>query len=294
MNNDKYIIGADIGGTHITAAVINLTNKTIIESTRTRLSVDCNGTPAEILGVWADGLKYTLKNFSEPVGMIAIAMPGPFDYKSGISYIRGLGKYESIYGLNIKQYLANELNVEPDAILFRNDAEAFLHGEVFAGAGLGFKKVIGITLGTGLGSAKSVNGVTEDVNRGSSKFGNTIADDYMSTRWFVRRYQELTGKAIANVKELTLVYDSDNHVQYIFKEFTDNLTLFLKDFINDEKPELIVIGGNIAKASRLFLPALKLQLAAYFGEIAIKIAELGEDSSLMGAAAAFDGIQQSA
>jgi glucokinase len=224
--------------------------------------------------------------------MIAMAMPGPFDYKNGISWIKGLNKYEAIYGLNIKQYLATELNIAMENILFRNDAEAFLHGEVVAGAGLGFEKIIGITLGTGLGSAKSSDGVTVDVNRGSSRFGQSIADDYMTTRWFVKRYAELTGKTLANVKELALIANTDADAQLVFKEFTSNLVLFLKDFINDEEPDLLIIGGNIAKAAKLFLPSLQFQLAQYFDYMDIKIAELGEDSSIMGAAASFEDVQQ--
>ncbi|MBW4889742.1 ROK family protein [Mucilaginibacter sp. HMF5004] len=290
MNNNKYIISADIGGSHITAAIVDLTNKCIVENTRTRLSVDSGGTWADILGTWADALERTLVKFDAPVDMIAMAMPGPFDYKNGISWIRGLDKYEAIYGLNIKQYLATELNIELENILFRNDAESFLHGEVFAGAGLGFKKIIGITLGTGLGSACSKDGITVDANRGSFKFGDTIADDYMTTRWFLKRYRQLTGLTVQNVKELAAMADTNADVQQVFKEFTGNMVLFLKDFINEEKPELLVIGGNIAKASRLFLPALKFELAAYFDYIDIKIAELGEDSSIMGAAAAFDTV----
>lgn len=289
-DNNKYILSADIGGSHITTAIVDLTGKSIVEHTRTRLSVDSNGTWAKILGTWAEGIKETLNKFHLPVDMIAMAMPGPFDYKNGISYIRGLGKYEDIYGLNIKLYLATRLNIKPENILFRNDAEAFLHGEVFAGAGLGYKKVIGITLGTGLGSAKSCDGITTDVNRGSNQFGDSIADNYMSTRWFVKRYRQLTGQTVANVKELALIADTDTAVQQIFKEFTDNLVLFLKDFINDEKPELLIIGGNITKAFRLFLPSLQFQLAAWFDEMKIKIAELGEDSSIMGAAASFDAV----
>ncbi|MEO6521778.1 MAG: ROK family protein [Mucilaginibacter sp.] len=290
MDNNKHIISADIGGSHITAAIVDLTSKCIVEHTRTRLSVDSGGTWANILDTWANGLKETLAKFNIPVDMIAMAMPGPFDYKHGISWIRGLDKYEAIYGLNIKQYLATELNIDLENILFRNDAEAFLHGEVFAGAGLGFKKIIGITLGTGLGSACSKDGITVDANRGSFKFGDTIADDYMSTRWFLKRYHQLTGVAMPNVKELAAIAYTDVNAQQVFEEFTANLVLFLKDFINEERPELLVIGGNVAKASKLFLPALKFELAAYFDYIDIKIAELGEDSSIMGAAAAFDAV----
>jgi glucokinase len=62
-DTNKYIISADIGGSHITAAIIDLTNKRIIDHTRSRLPVDSNGNWAEILGTWADALKNYLKGF---------------------------------------------------------------------------------------------------------------------------------------------------------------------------------------------------------------------------------------
>lgn len=291
----KYIISADVGGSHITVAGIDLTDKKIIDETRLRLSVNSNGTWAEILCTWANALKVAMQRIDAGVNtVVAIAMPGPFDYKNGISWIKGLGKYEDLYGLNIKQYLASELGIGTQHIIFRNDAEAFLHGEVFAGAGLGFNKVIGITLGTGLGSAKSSDGITTDVNRGNSAFGESIADDYMSTRWFVKRYSELAGKTVANVKELVRHIENDNDAfaLQVFEEFTNNLMLFLKDFIDDEQPDVLIIGGNIARASQLFLPALKRGLAGFFDGIDIKIAQLGEDSAIMGAAASFEDAEQ--
>ena len=38
-------------------------------------------------------------------------MPGPFDYVKGICYIRGVAKYENLYGFNITDAIASSLDV---------------------------------------------------------------------------------------------------------------------------------------------------------------------------------------
>lgn len=288
QNKNNYVISADIGGTHITAAVIDLEKKMIIEDTRTRLSVDSQGTATEILKSWAEALTQAYEKFGSLVQQVALAMPGPFDYENGISLIKDLHKYEAIYGLNIKLYLSEELRVDAADILFRNDAEAFLQGEVVVGAGTGSRKVLGLTLGTGFGSALSVDGIVKDLNLGGEPYKESIADDYFSTRWFLRRYREITGLSATGVSALISMSKHSAVVRNIFDEFTVNLSLFLRNIIQTEAPDVIVIGGNIAKASGMFVDELTSRLTAYAESLKIKLALLGEDAALMGAAAAFD------
>ena len=131
---------------------------------------------------------------------IGIAMPGPFDYENGISYIKDQNKYEALYGLNIKEQLAKKLEISISDISILNDAACFLQGEVFGGAGQGFKRVMGLTLGTGFGSARSVDGKTDDADLWCSPYREGIAEDYLSTRWFLKQYKEISGKLVKNVK----------------------------------------------------------------------------------------------
>lgn len=98
--------------------------------------------------------------------LIGIAMPGPFDYLTGICLMKNVNKYESLYGLNIKQELSDRLGIDVQNIVFRNDSEAFLAGEMRFGAGKGLKKGIGITLGTGLGTSIYQNGEAQDMALG--------------------------------------------------------------------------------------------------------------------------------
>jgi glucokinase len=221
----------------------------------------------------------------EPATQIGFALPGPFDYHKGVSLIKNLHKYDALYGLNIKELLAAGLGMDTKGIRMRNDTEAYLAGEVMSGAARGYSKAIGITMGTGLGSAKSMDGITEDVNRGSSPFGNSIADDYLSTRWFVKRYREYSGHTIHGVKELLERREGSDKetVSMILDEFYANLALFIGAFIEAENPDVVVIGGNIAEAYDLFYPPLMKLLNGQMGKAVFKKAKLGEDAALIGA-----------
>ncbi|MCK7530464.1 MAG: hypothetical protein MZV63_05175 [Marinilabiliales bacterium] len=82
-------IGVDIGGSHITAVAVDMTNHTIIEGSRAESPVDNKAQANDILNVWADTLRKVLRNV--PVFRlrgIGVAMPGPFDYPKGICLIR--------------------------------------------------------------------------------------------------------------------------------------------------------------------------------------------------------------
>lgn len=284
FDEKPLMIGVDVGGSHITAALINLDQQSVLEDYKIRTRVNSHGSVAEIMDVWVDLLKSIITKFPQREFHLRMAMPGPFDYERGISLITGMNKYEALYSLDIRKYLAEHLGLKPAHILFRNDAEAFLHGEVYGGAAKLHHKAIGITLGTGLGSAVSKDGITKDANLGVSPFKIGIAEDYISTRWFVKRYVELTGKEVRDTEALVQLYNEDPIVQSIFEEFCGNLSDFLAVFIGAEQPEVVVIGGNIAKNQALFLTKVEALLAHKNIYIPIKIATLWEDAALLGAA----------
>lgn len=279
----QYILTADIGGSHITAAVCNITADTIINESLTRVEVNSKGSVESILLSWRNAFDIALRRSSVQVSGIGLAMPGPFDYENGISYIKGLDKYDALYGMDIKQYFANQLNLNPSEIRFRNDAEATIAGEVVAGAGKSPGKVMGVTLGTGFGSAFCSDQITKDLNLGSNPFKTSIADDYLSTRWFLKRYAELNGVMLNSVKQLAHLAQNGDQCRQIFSEFAINMSDFLLESLNRLKPEKLILCGNIAKSHELFLPLLRSRLS----DTDIVLAELGESAPLIGAAALF-------
>jgi len=112
MNNNK-VVGIDIGGSHITAALIDLEAHIIIPDSLIRRSVDAKNSAEQIIKEWSNAI-VSCKAFDATAShKIGIAMPGPFDYDKGISLITGLDKFEMLYKLNIKNYLLKNLILHP-------------------------------------------------------------------------------------------------------------------------------------------------------------------------------------
>jgi len=274
--NHSVAVGADIGGSHITTALIDLESRTLIAGSYYRTPINANGSAGDIIRNWAEVIRKSMTTGTYKIG---IAMPGPFDYEKGISFITGLHKYESLYGLNIKQLLAAALQVEPQHIKMANDASCFLRGELFSGAVKGELNVTGLTLGTGLGSAIAENGLVRDGSYFNLPFLAARAEDYFCSRWLVKRYHELSNRQVANVKEITLM--SDIHTSTVFYEFGANLALFLSTL--DKVPERVLLGGNIAQTYQLFNPGLQEGLNKKGLNISFVLSMLDENAALLGA-----------
>lgn len=284
-SSSSYILSADVGGSHITVGICDLNTHTLVENNIYRVDVDSKSAANDILTSWVSVFQRVLgQNVTLAISGLSIAMPGPFDYEKGVSYIRGLNKYEALYGMDIKKYLADLIKTNPQLIRFRNDAESTIDGEVLKGAGKEYNTVIGVTLGTGLGSAYSKNKVTKDLNLGSNHYKESIADNYLSTRWFLKRYHALTGTILSGgVKELAQIAERNQLARNIFIEFADNLSEFLLEPVEQLSPDVLLLCGNIAKASKFFMPYLTSKLSS----INIVLAQLDESAPLIGAATMF-------
>ncbi len=282
---EHLVAGIDIGGSHITIGLIDLKKKECIENIHVRDFVDSHATAEEILTKWADAIKELWVQSDAIIKKIGFAMPGPFDYPNGICLIKGFNKYESLYGMNIRKELAERLNIEPHNILFRNDAEAFLEGEVFCGSIKGYSNSIGITLGTGLGSAICKNGKTVDAELSVMDYHGEYIEESVSTRGLVRNYFRLTNKQLKDAKAVVALYPKDENAVKSFEIFAKDLSWFLIRFIQKENPEALVIGGNIAQAWEMFMPTVIQHLERELNVVPrIVKSTLMENAALIGGA----------
>ena len=187
----------DVGGTSIKTGVVDVDQQsrgagavTIGASVPTRATEEAD----VVLGQLATAIDSALGLApSAPVGL-AIAFPGPFDVVGGRAMIRGLHKFESIYGLELRPLLTARI-ARPDLpIRFVRDSEAAGVGEAVFGAGRDGGRVLTITLGTGLGSCLTDDGVVietvgeleiEKLAQRSTPHGR--ADDVLSARGLADR-----------------------------------------------------------------------------------------------------------
>lgn len=282
VKNKSLAVGADIDGTHITAAMVNLDKKAILPETVVRAQVDSHATPEEIIEIWSNTIAAAAK--THQVNQISLAIPGPFDYENGICLIKDQDKYEQLYRLNVKTKLAEKLKIDPKELIMINDAASFIQGEVFCGAGSGFETAIGVTLGTGLGTCVYNREVSANADLWSMPFRAGIAEDYLSTRWFIKRYNQLSGKKVSGVRALTALVSEEPVVQEIFDEFGATLAEFLVEFLKKAPADIIILGGNISKSFSFFKKAFFAIRHKEFPNVVIKTAVLGEKAALLGAA----------
>lgn len=291
---NNIALGVDIGGSHITAVAVNMDNHSLINESRSESPVDNKAGSEEILGIWSDTLRNVLQKVPElmPLG-IGFAMPGPFDYVNGICLIKGVSKYEKLYGVNIGKAIAGRLGLPAECkVRFMNDASSFAVGEAWAGKARDHARMMAITLGTGFGSAFVEDKIPvvegDRVPRMGCvyhlPFGESIADDSFSTRWFIARYTELTGSAVPGVKEIANAALKSAEVKAIFDEFGHNLGRFLSPWLNKFGAEILVIGGNISYAYDLFGPVFEKELRAAACETQVSISAIKEDAALLGSA----------
>jgi glucokinase len=291
-------IGTDIGGSHITCAAIDLVTGKIFRETLTERTVDNQASAEAIIGTWTEALSNVLSQFAvENVKGIGFAMPGPFDYVKGISYIRGVAKYENLYGVNVSDTIAKKLGVNDDFLIrFMNDASAFAVGEAWAGSAAKFERSLSITFGTGFGSAFISKRIPIVDGPLVPKLGciyhipyrDGIADDYFSTRGLLGRYEKLTGKELSGVKELATLASSDKTVIDLFTDFGENAGLFLAPWLIKFKAEILVVGGNISHAYNLFGDVFEKRLKMEGCNCKVAISTLKEDAALLGSAYLLD------
>jgi len=290
-------IGADIGGSHISCAVVDLQTGRILDETFSERAVNNKAHAAEIISVWSSCLHETLeKSGAGTVRGIGFAMPGPFDYVNGISYIKGVSKYENLYGFNIGDAIVSSLEAADELkIRFMNDASSFAVGEAWGGKAADFQRSMCITLGTGLGSAFIEDKIPVVDGPSVPRLGcvyhlpyrDSIADDYFTTRWFLDRYREATGKDLGGVKELAGLVSAEGIVKDIFHEFALNLGAFLAPWLIKFGAEILVTGGNISQAFDIFGEDFRESLQSKGWPGRVVTSELKENAAIVGSACLF-------
>ncbi|UJP63255.1 ROK family protein [Mongoliitalea daihaiensis] len=284
MNQKKIsvVLGVDIGGTHMAVGIFSANSVDFQMIDMFHSQVDAIKSRQEILNAWRQILgQVKSKYFIKGMG---IAFPAPFDYPNGVSLISQQEKFRSIFGLNIRKTFAEFTGLMESDIYFLNDAEAYLRGEAVTARQFTFEKVLLLTLGTGLGSAWKVEGNVFDADLWSNPFKEGIAEEYFSTSWFVNKAFDYFGVRVSNVKTLVENPDFFSVTTFLFDEFAANLAEFVQVQHQHYPFELLLLGGNIAKAYPWFLPALERNLFKQKLKISIKISELGEHAPMVGAA----------
>lgn len=264
-NNKNSVIALDVGGSSVKSGLVKSDGSIYFFN---HTPINSQASKEKVLRVFVEIIQTYLPkvNPNEFLG-IAIGFPGPFDYENGLCLIRGQSKYDNLYQVNIRDELSKLLDFKKP-ILFCNDAKAAITGEANYGAGQDFYRVLGITLGTGLGAGFIVNGVSVHEGQGIPPsaelfpliFNGKRADDLFSTRGLIERFKK-RGLYYDNVAEVTKeIKRGDTFLMKVFREFGEDLGQFLRPFVYDFTADVLIVLGGIANALDYFRSKLEAQL----------------------------------
>ncbi len=295
MAKHRYVVGADIGGSHICTDIVDLERGSLVGDSVT-IPVDSNSGATEILDAWAEGIRQAIHQTGVTINGVGLAIPGPFDYTRGISLINGVNKFDRIYGLDITASLRDRLrDVNIDSFRFVNDASAFALGECLGGTVRDVHRVVVLTLGTGVGSGfvcdhQLVETGPEVPPNGwvyCLPFEEGIVDDLFSTRWVCARYQELTGSKVDGVREVAERCPHEAEAMQIFSEYGQRLAKFAGPLLDRFHSQTLMLGGNISRAYPYFQFAMQQQFCKDGRQIEIHTSQLLDKAALIGAASLF-------
>lgn len=276
----------EVGGTHAFAALVDPASWTVLPEPVAEVALQGDAA--------ADVLLDALASCVSAVGvgpLLAVAIPGPFDYAAGIGRFRGVGKFASLHGVDVGGELAARLSPGPQRVLFVNDASAVGLGEWLCGAGSDADRVVVVTLGTGVGSAFVDAGMV--VDRGSSvppegyvyrlTIGGGPLEDVVSRRAILARFRAAGGDAALDVREIA---DRAAEADPIaFEAFTCPLVALgsaLSPWLDRFDAQVLVVGGAMSESWTLVEPALRhgLREAGAAKDVLIR---RGSDTRIAGA-----------
>ncbi|MFD3477242.1 ROK family protein [Streptomyces sp. NPDC058695] len=251
----------EIGGTHVTSAVVDLPDGRV--GRRTHRPLDPHAGAEDILG----SIRRCADHLDVPTGTRwGMAVPGPFDYAQGIALFAGVGKFEALHGVDVRTALLRELRQRPDDIVFLNDAHAFMMGEWSAGAARGHSRAVGITLGTGVGSAFLVDGgivargpgVPPEGRMDLTEADGAPLEESVSRRAILTRF----GDPSTDVRDIAdLARAGQRRARRVLDDAFMTLGAVLGPRLTAFGATTLIVGGSMAGSWDLVAPALHAGLA---------------------------------
>ena len=249
--HDETVIGVDLGGTKV--AVGRVDDGEILQLVKQR--VPAHEDKDTVLKVVMDAIAEVM---TPEVSAIGCGVPSVVDVAEGI--VREVGNIPSWKAVPLKTELEQRFGL-PAAI--DNDANVFALGEFVFGAGRDRRHLVGITLGTGLGTGVIVDGrLLHGANCGVGELGKTDRkgmrlEDWCASPYFRREWSTSADALHRRAR------DGDPDALEAFDHYGRELSAAIMRALYVYDPEIIVLGGSISTAFDLFEPKMRAGLEAF-------------------------------
>lgn len=296
------MIGAvDIGGTKIAVGMVDDRGKV-----RAKMEAPTDSKYSDGLKAIGAMLRKTSHQAAVKITGIGIGSTGPVDPFTG-----EFGEVDFLPHWRNQSPVKDLARIFKVKVALENDADAGALAEAAWGAGKNKKRLIYVTIGTGIGGGIVLDGkLYRGVDGAHPEFGHHVIDPSgpvcscgvrgcweslaagpAMVKWlegeFPADYPHRNGLDARRICELSR--EGDALATLAVERETHYLGLGLANLVNLFAPDVIVLGGSVMKSAVLFLEGIRKTIVRNcrfvpFEKTEIVLATLGEDSNLIGAA----------
>ena len=304
----KYIIGTDIGGTSVKLGLFTKEGELVHKwEIRTDRTDGGEKVPQDIAATVKETLESRNIDTADVIGM-GIGVPGPVKSDGTVMKCPNLG-----WGIfNVADRMKELTGINCAAL---NDANAAALGEMWQGTAKGFKNLVFVTLGTGVGGGIIVEGkVISGTHGGGGEIGHILVNPEeqdvcgCGCRGHLEQYASATGLCRVTRKLLKegrlasglssdylsakMVFDAAKSGDELAKEAVEIMCRYLAQAFSGiaatVDPEVFLIGGGVSKAGPIITDTVKKYYVPQNMNVlknpAFELATLGNDAGIFGAA----------
>jgi glucokinase len=255
IKNSK-LIGVDLGGTNVRAGLVKNGRIAALKSRAISSGAAQNVVIEEIFETIAAVLQPGVRGIG--IGVPSLVHDGVVFTPNNIP---------SWQKVPLKKILEKRFNLP---VFVDNDANCFALGELYFGVGRGYENLVGIIIGTGLGSGVVIHGkLYSGSNGGAGEIGNITYKEknfeyYCSGRYFQREF---------GTDGYTLQQAADRG-DYAAREklasIGDHIAEVIMAALYAFDPEIIVLGGSGSKGFPYFESRMRARLKTFHFQNSLK------------------------
>jgi glucokinase len=310
----EYALVADVGGTRTRVALVDATGAIVVRHSAETLARE--GREA-VMNRLADALEHVASERRTEIKGVGLSLASPVEPGTGVMYNPpNLGSEWHLF--TPIPMLQERLSLP---VYAENDATLGALGEHAFGAGRGCDNMVYMTVSTGIGGGIIIGGnlytgtngfggeighMTIDQNGPLDNCGNVgCLEALASGTALARMAQErieagessvMLGFAGGNIEAVDArivvqaAQQDDALAQSLMQEVGRSLASGIITLMHIFDPQLIVIGGGLGQNLDMFMPTIESEvksraMAHFQGEVPVAKSQLGDDVSLLGAAA---------
>lgn len=300
---DLVRVGVDIGGTDTKIGLVNAAQQLVAFSSA---PTHAERPAAEVLADIAQRIRDLLskQNVRWPQCQgVGFGVPGTVNPKLGlVPYSNNLGWADVPFIETLKPYL-------PTPIRIANDADCAALGELAAGAGKGFRNIVMVTLGTGVGGGVILDGRLLH----GSELGHMVLvengelctcgrrgclEAYASATALKRDVRRITGFDMEPKAIFEAAASGDSTAKKIVDFYIHRLGEGIVNIVNLFRPQILLLGGGLSHQGETLLKPIREMVGrscfggAKAGLPEIRVAPLGNRAGMIGAASLFQDLQK--